>query len=441
MPHESHDPTGAAKRSWLRKGLFGFGVVAVVLLIANLFWPVRSARPRLSFSAGASQGHRHELAELLAEEADRQGLRLGLRPCGGSVEAIELVARGELDAAMVQGGLESRPGVRQIAVLQNEPLHIFVRRDLPIDELTDLEGRRLNLSTQKSGSRRLASEVLAYAGMGEGDYEDLDLSYGELLELDANELPDGFFFVSTLPSSIATALAERGQYQMLDVPFAESLEQRSSGLVRTTIPAFYYSARPPTPAADVEAIAAPLAVIVREELPEDAVLGLLEAIFEGDFAYRGRIGPIDARGVLERHDHPLHAAVRRYHRRDEPIVRGDWIESVENARSFVVSALVAGFLLWRWYTRRQAVRFDQFIDAVSKIEREAMAAPPGASDQIADLERRLSDAKAEALDLFSEGKLGGDEHFTAFLTHVADVRRVLLAAREEREFTAGAPPP
>lgn len=426
--------TNSAAQPIRRWALIAAVAVAAALAIYPFaFGSVR--RTRIVFSAGDAEGHRHDLAELLRDEALSHRLRIELKPTAGSVAALEALAAGELDAAMVQGGLASRPGVRQVAVLQNEPLHVLVRADRPVQGLSDLKGLRLNLSTAESGSRRLATEVLEYAGLTSNDFEDLAFSYRELIAMGDAELPDAVFFVSTLPSTVATSLVQRGVYRMLDVPFSEALEQRTPGLARTTIPEYYYSARPPeaVPLRDVETIAAPLAVVVRETLPDVAVLRLLESIFDGDFAYHARIGPIDARAVLERHDHPLHAAVRRYHRRDEPLVRGDWIESLENARSFMFSALVAGFVAWRWYSRRQAVRFEKYIDAVGAIEREALATPLGRGDDIAALERRLCETKAEALDLYSAGKLGGDEHFTAFLTHVADVRRVLLAARAEND--------
>jgi hypothetical protein len=68
------------------------------------------------------------------------------RYCSGSEEALDLVNSGKVDCAFVQGGLGvgDRPNVRLVAMMQIEPLHLLVRKELAekvADHLTALDGR------------------------------------------------------------------------------------------------------------------------------------------------------------------------------------------------------------------------------------------------------------------------------------------------------------
>jgi uncharacterized membrane protein len=93
--------------------------------------------------------------------------------------------------------------------------------------------------------------------------------------------------------------------------------------------------------------------------------------------------------------------------------------------SFIVSALVAAFLAWRWYVRRQVVGFEQYLDDVTRVELELLQLAESGRCGEADLHRaqaRLSRLKTDALEQFSSGRLHGDDSMNGFLIHVSDVR-------------------
>lgn len=116
---------------------------------------------------------------------------------------------GEVDAAMVQGGLELGDSavLRQAAALHVEPQHPLVKPEIHgavSGNLATLRGKVVNLGEPGRGSRVLASEVLEFSGLEPGsDFVASDLGYAELeRETDRSRLPDAVFTVSTLPSPI-----------------------------------------------------------------------------------------------------------------------------------------------------------------------------------------------------------------------------------------------
>lgn len=426
---------GFAKRV-RRTRLMTFVIIAMALM--TVYFLVRGAGVptlRLNMTAGDTLGHRHHLAELLVEEARLQKLKLNLVPTKGSEEAIADVAAGRLHVALVQGGLSGREEIREVAVLLIEPLHLLVKPSIAAGAYDTLQGKRLNLSTPASGTRQLSLEVLQLMGLKPGDYIDESHPYAELKDMAADALPDGVFIVSALPSSFAEWLIEERGYRLMPLPFGDSLALRDRAVQDAVIPAYAYSVMPPVPPEAVHTVGTWLSLIAHRDVPEAAVMRLLEATFDSEFALRSQISKLDAHEILRRREFPLHPATTIYLNRNQPVITGEVIESLENLRSFIVSGLVALFLLWRWYRSRGAIGLERFLDEVTRIEHEIIESQKQAaiaSEKALHFDEQLTRLKSEALEQFSSGKLQGDTAMNAFLTHVADVRHCLHHAHRPR---------
>jgi TRAP transporter TAXI family solute receptor len=387
---------------------------------------------RLRLTAGAADGHRHALATILATEAKQRRMTIEIIPTAGSAEALSQVAAGRLDVALVQGGLQAHDNLRQVAVLIPEPLHILVRPELRDRGVTGLLGKKLNLGQAGSGTRQLAVETLTRAGLKPGDYSDLYDSYSRIHEMAPEELPDALFHVSSLPAPFAEwMIAERG-YALLPVPFADAMAIRDRSLQEFVIPAYTYGVDPPEPAQPVPTVAPWMSIVAHRDVPDAAIIRLLESVFDGDFTLHAELQGLDVEQVLRRREFALHGGTTTFLNRNQPVITGDFIEGIENLRSFIVSALVALFLGWRWYRGRANVSFEQFFDAVTRIEQEVLklrgaAGESANAEQVRLLELQLSRIKSNAIEQFSSGRLRGDELLGSFLAHVNDVRQCLRA--------------
>ncbi|MBI3860684.1 MAG: TAXI family TRAP transporter solute-binding subunit [Planctomycetia bacterium] len=412
-------------------------LIALALAVAGFFL-VRSGSQkayRLRMTAGDSLGHRHALATILAGEAKVRRLTLEITPTSGSSEALSQVASGRLDVALVQGGLDSHAEIRQVAVLIPEPLHVLVRPDLLERGVAGLRGKRLDLGPAGSGTRRLAQQTLTLAGLKPDEYRDTSESYTELRNMAAADLPDAVFHVSSLPAPFAEwIVAERG-YRLLPVPFGDAMALRDRSLQDVTIPAYTYGVDPPVPAQPVSTVAPWLSIVARRDVPDEAVIRLLESVFDGDFALHAELQGLEVEQVVKRREFALHSGTTTFLNRNHPLITGEFIEGVENLRSFLVSALVALFLAWRWFRSRASVGFERYFDEVTRIELEILetgGAGRLAAEQVQQIEQRLTRVKSEAIEQFSSGRLRGGDLLGSFLSHVVDVRNCLHAHRNER---------
>lgn len=424
------------------------GLVALVVSFVALSVGLRERRFRLRITAGDERGHRADIARILAEVARGRGLELEIVATRGSVEAIEQVADRSLDAALVQGGLDAPATVREVAPVTLEPLHVLARGD--IWDLEDARGARVQLAPPGSGTRRLALEVLALAGLARADGSALDVlevahSYAELEGLADDELPDLIFHVSPLPSQLAERLLRRRGYHLLPMPIAAAVHLRHVAVLASEIPPYTYGANPPTPRQPIPALATRMLVVAHRDTDPDAVRVLLEALDSEEFARRANLSRLEREPLWREAEMPLHEGTEAWLRRDQPLLTSDAVQGIESVRSFLVSVVVAGFLFYRWYRNRKLHGLDGFLAEVSAIDREVLAAERAANLELQvllDLRARLGEVKTRALDAFSRGAIHSEELLSSFLMHVSDVRShlnaMILSERERLQKKARA---
>jgi TRAP-type uncharacterized transport system substrate-binding protein len=461
-------------RKRFRDGLLvALGLTAIGLAVS--FWlhdPL--GRPvHLRLTAGQEEGTRHRIAQELRREAARRGLILDLHPTAGSSEALRALEAGQVDVALVQGGLEMRdsPVLRQVATLHVEPLHLLVKEEIHRDvarSLAGLRGKVVNLGEPGSGSRLLASDVMAFSGLTSGsDFAASDLGYADLeRETDRSRLPDAIFTVSTLPSPIVRRLVTRHAYRLVPLPFLEAftlgaLDQddasdRRSGEPRiridrrhiydATIPAFVYEVEPGVPPVPIHTLGTRLLVVARRDLSAGTIRRLLDVVFNSPFAQVIQ-PPLDA-GLLELPPElQWHDGTLDFVRRNSPLIAGDVIDVIEKEIS-IIGVLAGGILcLVQWLRRRYRWRrergFESYILRVAEVERRALVlsrAPALDLPALLELQDELTRIKGEALRRFADGELDGEELMSGFLTHASDARdfliRLILHRRDDLEDQA-----
>jgi len=149
------------------------------------------------------------------------GLIAVAQSTNGSVDNVLRLAAGSLDSGFVQADIaywaykgkklfgERGPmtNLRAIANLYPEAMHLVVRADSGILRVTDLEGKRISLDREGSGTRVDAKLILDAYGLSPDDFEAVAEPAGQAADLvRAGEL-DGFFFVAGTPAKAIENLA------------------------------------------------------------------------------------------------------------------------------------------------------------------------------------------------------------------------------------------
>ena len=185
-------------------------LIAVPLLAA----PSKAQEFPKNILTGGPNGTYIQIGRDLSREMARCGLTLNVRESAGSLENfLGVRSRRHTQFGIVQSDVleylrtyasEDRDiaraiaGVRILAPLYNEEVHILAKRE--IGSLSDLNGRRVAVGVEDSGTFLTASLVLDLAGIAPS--ERLTISAGDSLAgLLAGEI-DAFFYVAGAPTKL-----------------------------------------------------------------------------------------------------------------------------------------------------------------------------------------------------------------------------------------------
>jgi len=322
--------------------LLALGLVAAFSL-AELV-PRRHA---LTISGTDITSNRHYLARALQDAAREHGLDLALQPSAGSQEALALVAAGKLDLALIQGGLDL-PGeqVVLVASVTSEPLHFLVRPG--IERIDDLRGQRVNLNTQRGGTRLVARRILDFAGLREGiDYVESNIPTEQLLTRRAERLPGAIVLTSFVPSHVVDHLVRQQGYRLLEIPFAAAFALRHEWAAEVEIGALTYGAAPPVPARALRTVGVRLSLVAGRQVDARAIVKLLESLYGPVLQARLKMR-LDEREILAAAAYPPSHGTRLFIDRHQPLFARDLLDKLKASLGLAASLYSMLLVVLRW---------------------------------------------------------------------------------------------
>ncbi|HEX4348800.1 MAG TPA: TAXI family TRAP transporter solute-binding subunit, partial [Verrucomicrobiae bacterium] len=153
---------------WLSAVAVGF--ISVVICFA-VFWFVHSAPPRvITISSGPPGSIFETNAMKYAATLASNGVTLKILPSQGSLENLQRLEdpSSKVDVGFVQGGVAGGMGADKLFSLGSisyEPLLVFYRSTNAITMLSQLQGKRLAVGSEGSGTYALAVTLLLTNGI------------------------------------------------------------------------------------------------------------------------------------------------------------------------------------------------------------------------------------------------------------------------------------
>lgn len=208
----------------------------------------------------------------------------------GSVANVRHIAEGRVESALVQAdvayfavkgigifsGNRAVPGLRAIANLYPEAVHVVVRRDSDIRSIGDLKGKRLSMDLKGSGTRAIANLVLKNYGVDPKSIKRLNSQIGPAVDRLQSGRIDAFFFVGGFPAPTITRLSRDVPLRLLPISGAAAAAtiKADSFLASVSIPASAYKGTEATQTLAVGAL-----WTVSEKIDADIVYGITRALW------------------------------------------------------------------------------------------------------------------------------------------------------------------
>lgn len=318
----------------------------MVLAGTSVGWAAESG-PRAFFriGTGGAEGTYFPIGSLIAEgltPSQSAADCASITPCGvpglvavaqtsnGSVSNVRSVAAGELEAALVQADVATWAyqgkemfgddprlmGLRAVASLYPESLHIVVRRDLAIHSVAGLRGLRISLDEPGSGTLVESRIVLAAYGLAEADVHPEFVKPGLAGARMLDGHLDGFMVMAGYPADSVKQLLGRTAIDLVPIEpgVAEVIRAGNPFLRAATIPAGTYDGVGAVPTLEVMA-----QLLVDASLSDAWVYAITRALW-GDRVQRllhnghpkGRL--IVLEHALDGLAIPLHPGAARFYR-------------------------------------------------------------------------------------------------------------------------------
>ncbi|MFC5067381.1 TAXI family TRAP transporter solute-binding subunit [Flaviflagellibacter deserti] len=208
----------------------------------------------------------------------------------GSVANINAIQGGTLEAGLTQsdvaywaytgtGVYEGKPkveGLRAIANLYPETIHLVARKGAGIKTVADLKGKRVSLDEPGSGTLIDARIVLGAYGLTEKDVKAEYLKPNASSDRLRDNALDAYFFVGGFPVGAVVELATSVGVELVPIsgPEADKLLKEYGFFSKDTIPAETYKGVAETPTISVNAL-----LVTNASQSDDLVYGVTKALW------------------------------------------------------------------------------------------------------------------------------------------------------------------
>ncbi len=272
--------------------------------------PPKVVRIATGSKNGAYYTFAQEYARLLASD----GITLEVLPTAGSVENLELLKKGEVSLALIQGGSatkEDKERLQSLGSLFLEPVWIFTRKQSGIRRFLELKGKRVSVGVGGSGTHLLAKQLLSAAGITETDTQLIQEETTQAIDSLSKRKIDAAFFVASPAAPIIHELFTAPAVELLDFDRAAAYGRWFPFLTPVTLSEGVIDLQQNIPSHDTPLVAASANLAARADLNASLIPAVLNAVTRVHRA-GGVLEPNRQFPSVDFIDLPLNEDARRY---------------------------------------------------------------------------------------------------------------------------------
>ena len=334
---------------------------------------------RIVMSAGRPGGAYYLFGQQYRQILARSRVRLDVWESAGSVENLKRLqaADGKADLAFVQGGSRSGTGenaLRSLGSLFYEPLWVFYRGERPVRRLSELQGKRLAVGEQGSGTRLVALRLLEDSGVTPPSTVLADIGGQDAADALAKGHVEAAFFIASPRAPVIQTLARTRNLKLMSFEQADAYTRIYPYLSKVSLPEGAMDLQRNLPSRDMVLLAATANLVVRRDLHPALVDLLLQAAEE----IHGSPGLLEREGEFPAPTHlvfPLSDDARRFYKRGPPFLQRYlpfWAATLVDRLDVLLIPLLA--LAWpmlrilppvyQWRVRRKIYRWYTHVKAI-----------------------------------------------------------------------------
>ncbi|WP_236572380.1 TAXI family TRAP transporter solute-binding subunit [Burkholderia sp. 8Y] len=419
-------------------------VLASALAIVLVVWLVDPAPPRsITITAGPPDSSLYQIAEDYAKLLARNGVTLKVLPSDGSVQNLQrlLDPRDHVDLGLVQGGIatpQQASSLMSLGSVAYVPMVVFYRgKGLTL--LSQLEGKRIAIGREGSGTRTLSLKLLEANGITPGGSTQLLPTDGlpAATQLVSNQADAVFLSGDSATRTLMLRLLKVPGISVMDFNEADAYTRLFPYLDDIELPPGVLDLGRRIPPQPVHLISPTVELVARTSLHP----ALSDLLIEAAQEVHGKAGLLQRAGQFPSpvaHEFPISEDASRYYRSGKSFLYRAlpfWLANVAD-RALVLLLPIAVLIfpalrvvpaLYRWRVRSRIYRY---YGALIAVERGAMHL--SGDDERRALLAELDDIEA-SLDTLKL-PLAHTDALYVLREHIGFVRsRLSAAGRRDRQ--------
>jgi TRAP transporter TAXI family solute receptor len=308
-------------RPWRKRRLLWAALLLFVTSFALTAWLLGSPPPRkVVLATGDPGGGFAALGREYKARLERMGLKVELVESHGTLDNLRRLQRREADVAFVQAGVAQEEledeGTVALAAVTSHPLWVFARREVSVESLRDLKGRRVAVGPTVSGTDALARLLLREHGVTAANATLLNLPMGATRQALADGAADVALLVCSCDAPVIRELVHDDRVRLVSPRGQAGVARRFPYLRPAVLPEGALDLERDLPRQDTPLLAPAVVLAARDDLHPRAVEQLLMAAR----AVHANGSLLDEPGrfpSLEGVDLPPHLAAERFLRSGE----------------------------------------------------------------------------------------------------------------------------
>ena len=267
-------------------------VLAALICAAAMWWLSRDLAPpgEVRFAAGAEGGGYWRIAEQYRDILAEDGIELELIATAGSVENAQLLARGDAEAGLLQGGIETGADIETLGAVFTEPLLVFARTGGDEDGGESggngrgvaanpalWEGLTIAAGADGSGARAAMQALLAAADTSESANTLLTAGGEDAAAALSSGEADIALFVAPLSAPYLEPVLVDPQIELVRFDHLVALSRRMPPSLLVEVPSGAFSLDPPLPAQELTVLGLAARIAAQPDIHPAVVDRLVEA--------------------------------------------------------------------------------------------------------------------------------------------------------------------
>jgi TRAP-type uncharacterized transport system substrate-binding protein len=426
--------------SWHDLLVIGVPVLLVTAVVAWLAVKFIGPAPPNSMVllAGPKESSYYNIADRYAKIIARSGVKLQVVETEGAQDNLRRLADRKVhaDVGFVLGGVTEgveTGGLMSLGSVFVQPVLVFYHGKESVERFSQLEGKRIAIGPEGSGTHALAMKFLVANGMEKGPTRLLELDGDDAIEaLKQGKIDAAFLMGELVRGQVTRDLLKVPGIKLMNFTQADGYLRRLKFLSHLTLPRGAFDLGQDLPSHAVDLVGPTVELIAREDLHpalSDLLISAAKEIHGPAGMFR-KAGEFPA--PLER-DFPISEDAQRFYRAGTPFIYKKlpfWMASLVDRVLVVLVPLVVIVIpvirivppLYRWRVRSRIYRW---YGALMALERDMFAHPT--PERAQEILKRLDDIR-EAVNNMRTPLAFADQLYV-LREHISGVRNRLAGQR------------